>query len=114
MEGDPFRGHQIPFTFVSIHALAWRATVIGRNEYVYSCVSIHALAWRATQLYLGVRGGGKTVSIHALAWRATERYTKQSHMKVSIHALAWRATLLGCFNHDTKLVSIHALAWRAT
>ena len=82
------------YTTVSIHALAWRATLgIDINFVRRDDVSIHALAWRAT--FAGYRthpapprfnprpsrGGrpgvdgrghhGPEVSIHALAWRAT-------------------------------------------
>src|SRR5690606_17169733 len=39
---------------VSIHALAWRATVVQHIASRTSVVSIHALAWRATQGVDGV------------------------------------------------------------
>ena len=81
---------------VSIHALAWRATLSKERLIRRIEVSIHALAWRAT---LGDCSCAVCilVSIHALAWRAT--ITLQRNIptdKVSIHALAWRATCHTC------------------
>jgi len=59
---------------------------------LFSAVSIHALAWSAT-LYALQTGLDTTVSIHALAWSATSDTDQWSLLTdVSIHALAWSAT----------------------
>ena len=69
-----FTSSNVPLEYISIHALAKRATngKIYGDSYKY--ISIHALAKRATKItvYCNKR---KFISIHALAKRATHKGT---------------------------------------
>ncbi len=99
---------------VSIHARAWRATLVFADYSGSLQVSIHARAWRATHA-AGLVDRRRVVSIHARAWRATSRRLACSSSScVSIHARAWRATSNRHLCSAGLYVSIHARAWRAT
>ena len=80
---------------------------------LYSAVSIHARAWRATVLsdpystlvqfqFTPAHGGRHS------------RVARRSDLNVSIHARAWRATRGPSASARATPVSIHARAWRAT
>ena len=100
--------------YISIHALAKRATEGDDWKHPYDIISIHALAKRATikpvqksrpsifqstpsqrgrPLLHVYRNKPSGISIHALAKRATHTlYSPAKHAPISIHALAKRAT----------------------
>ena len=107
------------------------------EEYKTEVVSIHALAWRATvslKLTLSLlrsfnprpRVEGDMDWLKEILKKAgfnprprvegdmCSGLVFTEHKRVSIHALAWRATKENEDSLISKIVSIHALAWRAT
>ena len=123
---------------VSIHALAWRATI---------CPCVHIIGTICFNSRPRVEGDSSQSRYFAgFCWfqftpsrggRLESEQKIEPPFEVSIHALAWRATLLFCpcvnqtsgFNSRPRVegdtigggatgasleVSIHALAWRAT
>jgi len=78
--------------FVSIHALAWSATVLTLLRLLLRiCFNPRARMERDIRSFQYLSAG--MVSIHALAWSATLGLIQILILiKVSIHALAWSAT----------------------
>ena len=99
---------------VSIHAPAWGATVLARNDPRHS-ICFNPRSRVGSDDCRGFILVGCGVSIHAPAWGATVKVpTTESLQIVSIHAPAWGATLPGNPHGKGWIVSIHAPAWGAT
>jgi len=135
-EGDTFPVSSKDTCYISIHALARRATPQRCTGILRGRISIHALARRATWAYLRHRCLSlyfnprprtegdqekhlltkiEDISIHALARRATETNMQMLQTAdISIHALARRATIPHKQYSANEVISIHALARRAT
>ena len=135
-EGDEKHTNRIDRAFISIHALAKRATIITSFYCIDLTISIHALAKRATKqrntkckqiFHFNPRpreeGDLLNCCVIFVGSYFNPRPREEGDLKqpskftlksISIHALAKRATLAVNNFSDVINISIHALAKRAT
>ncbi len=113
MAGDLEAARDPHLEAVSIHARAWRATIVYVSTLARSC-------FNSRPRVAGDCVFGKLSTVlrcfNSRPRVAGDRPTEGSHdpSEVSIHARAWRATLDRAAGDRLGRVSIHARAWRAT